>query len=90
MSGKRPYNRTLNRMSVSHRQPRACPRCGNPDLGQIGDHEYYCEACAVEVRWLRDGSFRVYKIDSDGMLKLVELQPHNHTSTLGRTTHAVD
>jgi len=49
-----------------------CPRCGSRSTGQVGTEQFYCWECCVEWSPTPGGEVRVFELDEEGELILVD------------------
>ncbi|SEP92122.1 hypothetical protein [Piscibacillus halophilus] len=48
-----------------------CPNCQSSDIGRIGEQQYYCWNCFIEMSFV-DGRMHVREIEEDGSLSSLD------------------
>ncbi|GEL77496.1 hypothetical protein [Tenuibacillus multivorans] len=48
-----------------------CPNCQSAEVGRIGEQEYYCWSCFLEMAYI-DGQLHVREIEEDGSLSSLD------------------
>ncbi|AXF57770.1 hypothetical protein [Salicibibacter kimchii] len=48
-----------------------CPNCHLKDLGKIGNHQYYCGRCCIEIV-IQKEHLSVFQVEEDGSLSSLD------------------
>ncbi|WP_202908598.1 hypothetical protein [Halalkalibacillus sediminis] len=48
-----------------------CPNCQTSNLGKIGEQQYYCWTCLIEIT-VEEGQMHVHEIEEDGSVSSLD------------------
>ncbi|KGX84713.1 hypothetical protein [Pontibacillus marinus] len=48
-----------------------CPNCKRKDIGKIGNNQYYCWTCFIELS-VAEGKVHVHQVEEDGSLSSLD------------------
>ncbi len=48
-----------------------CPNCNSKDIGKIGNHQFYCWSCYIELT-VNGEKMSVFQVEEDGTLSCLD------------------